>query len=154
MVPVKTCGFRRAAERNVVYAARDFARFRKQFFVDFAARYYARLRDFRQIEIESQNYFSLVRAFNQSEAEYRAGLVPRVQVDQVEQDLLSGRRNLISVCNNLEQQLDSLKIEMGLPTETPINIDLTELNHVGSLDHTTENSQAGVGNVIDKTATR
>ena len=127
------------AERNVVYAARDFARFRKQFFVDFAARYYARLRDFRQIEIESQNYFSLVRAFNQSEAEYRAGLVPRVQVDQVEQDLLSGRRNLISVCNNLEQQLDSLKIEMGLPTETPINIDLTELNQLTQSDQLSVN---------------
>ncbi len=122
------------SERNVVYAAHDFARFRKQFFADFAARYYARLRDFRQIEIESQNYFSLVRAFNQAEAEYRAGLVPRVQVDQVEQNLLAGRRNLISVCNNLEQQLDSLKIEIGLPTESPINLDLTELNELTQRD--------------------
>jgi hypothetical protein len=76
------------AERNVVYAARDFARFRKEFFFEFATQYYSIIRDFRQIEILSQNYFSLVRAFNQAEAEYRAGLVPRVQVDQVEQNLL------------------------------------------------------------------
>lgn len=118
------------AERNLVYAARDFARFRKEFFVDFADSYYGIIRAYRQIEIDSQNYFSLVRAFNQAEAEYRAGLVPRFQVDQVEQNLLSGRGALIGTCNGVEQSLDSLKLTIGIPTETPINIDLTELDEL------------------------
>lgn len=118
------------AERDLVYAARDFARFRKGFFVDFAQRYYGLIRAYRQIEIDSQNYFSLVRAFNQAEAEYRAGLVPRFQVDQVEQNLLSGRGSLIGTCNGVEQSLDSLKLAMGVPVETPINIDLTELDEL------------------------
>ncbi len=122
------------AERNLVYAARDFARFRKQFFVDFASEYYDLIRGFRGIEIESQNYFSLVRAFNQAEAEYQAGLVPRFQVDQVEQDLLGGKRSLIGVCNSLDQNLDGLKLSMGIPTETPINVNLTELNELTRLD--------------------
>ena len=118
------------AERNLVYAARDFARFRKVFFVDFADRYYSLIRAYRQIEIESQNYFSLVRAFNQAEAEFRADLVPRFQVDQVEQNLLSGRGSLIGTCNGVEQSLDSLKLAMGIPVETLINIDLTELDEL------------------------
>lgn len=118
------------AERDLVYAARDFARFRKTFFVGFADSYYSIIRAYRQIEIESQNYFSLVRAFNQAEAEYRAGLVPRFQVDQVEQNLLGGRGSLIGTCNGVEQSLDSLKLAMGIPIETPINIDLTELDEL------------------------
>ncbi len=122
------------AERSLVYAARDFARFRKQFFVDFSSQYYDLIRTFRQIEIESQNYFSLVRAFKQAEAEYKAGLVPRFQVDQVEQSLLAGRGGLIGTCNGVEQSLDRLKISIGLPTETPINVNLQELNELTRSD--------------------
>ena len=122
------------AERNLVYAARDFARFRKSFFVDFASQYYNLIASFRQIEIDSQNYFSLVRAFNQAEAEYSAGIVPRVQVDQVEQSLLNGRGRLIGTCNSVEQSLDRLKLVLGIPTETPINVDLEELNELTRVD--------------------
>ncbi len=122
------------AERNLVYAARDFARFRKEFFVAFASDYYDLIRSFRQIEIDSQNYFSLVRAFNQAEAEFQADQVPLFQVDQVEQNLLNGRGRLVGTCNQVEQALDSLKLSLGVPTETPINIDLAELNELTKLD--------------------
>lgn len=122
------------AERNLVYAARDFARFRKAFFVDFASQYYDLIASFRQIEIDSQNYFSLVRAFDQAEAEYSAGIVPRFQVDQVEQSLLNGRGRLIGTCNSVEQTLDRLKLAIGIPTETPINVDLEELNELTRTD--------------------
>lgn len=122
------------AERNVVYAARDFARFRKQFFVDFAQIYYSLILDYRRIEIDSQNYFSLVRAFNQAQAEFQTNFVPRVQVDQVEQRLLAGRGSLISICNQVEQSLDRLKLSIGLPTETAINVNLKELNELTRLD--------------------
>ena len=40
---------------------------------------------------------------------------------------LSGRRSLINSCNSLENSLDRLKLTLGLPTETAINIDLREL---------------------------
>ena len=130
------------AERNLVYAARDFARFRKEFFTDFAGTYYQLILSFRQIEIEAQNYFSLVRAFNQAEAEYQGGFVPRVQVDQVEQSLLNGRGSLIGTCNGVEQSLDSLKLSMGIPTETPINLDLTELNELTRLDQLSVSSDS------------
>ena len=122
------------AERNLVYAARDFARFRKQFFVDFAGSYYSLIVNFRRIEIESQNYFSLVRAFNQAKAEYETSFLPGFQVDQVEQQLLGGRGALIQRCNSVEQALDSLKLSIGIPTETQINVNLKELNELTRLD--------------------
>ncbi len=118
------------AERDVVYAARDFARFRKSFFFRRTSEYYSLLRNYRQIEIEAQNYFSLVRALNQAEAEERAGLQSRIQVEQIEQSMLQGRSRLITTCDNLQSRLDQLKIAMGLPTELPISLDLTELQRI------------------------
>jgi outer membrane protein TolC len=122
------------AERDVVYAARDFARFRKSLYVALASQYYSLIRAYRQVEIESQNYLTLAREFRQAEVEYRAHQMPRFQIDQVEQRVLNGRSRLIGVCNGLEQSLDSLKIRIGLPTETPININLTELEQLTRQD--------------------
>lgn len=118
------------AERNVVYAAREFARFRKTLFEDLAGQYYNLLLTYRAIEISTQDYFSHLRGFDQGEAEYRAGRLPRFQVDQFEQSTLTSRRTLISRCNTLEQAFDRLKIDIGLPTEQPINLDLTELDQL------------------------
>lgn len=115
------------AERNVVYAARDFARFRKTFYLQLATQYYNLLRTYRQVEIDSQNYISLVRVYSQRDIELGEGEIARVQIDQVEQNALSGRSSLISTCNSLENSLDQLKSRLGLPIETPINIDLAEL---------------------------
>ncbi len=120
-------------ERNLVYAARDYARFRREFFVDLASRYYELLRTFRSIEIESQNYFSLVRTYEQATAEEIRGVknAPNpVAIDQYEQSTLSGRSSLVSTWNSLERSLDALKLSIGLPTETPINIDLGELDEL------------------------
>ena len=115
------------AERNVVYAARDFARFRKTFYLQLATQYYNLLRTYRQVEIDSQNYIGLVRVYSQRDIELREGEIARVEIDQVEQNALSGRSSLIGTCNSLENSLDQLKSRLGLPIETPINIDLAEL---------------------------
>lgn len=121
------------AERNVVYAARDYARFRKQFFFNLANQYYDLLSTYRRIEIDSQNYFSLVRNFEQAQAEVRSGIQTapnQVAVDQFEQSMLGGRRGLITSCNGIERNFDSLKLDIGLPTEMPVNLDLSELEHL------------------------
>ena len=122
------------AERDLVYASRDFARFRRTLYASLTDQYYTLIRSYRQVEIESQNYMTLSRAFRQAEIEYRSNQLPRFQVDQVEQNMLRGRSRLIGVCNNLEQSLDDLKIRIGLPTETPINIALKELEQLTRQD--------------------
>ncbi|MBN2476405.1 MAG: TolC family protein [Pirellulales bacterium] len=125
------------AERDVVYAARDFARFRKELFRDLASSYYGLILNYRGIEISTQDYFSNLRAFNQREAEYRAGQRSRIEVDQVEQDALSSRSSLIGRCNSLESGLDDLKRRVGLPPELPLNLDLTELEVLTLRDEVT-----------------
>jgi len=119
------------SERNVVYAGRNFARFRKQFFFDLARTYYQDLLgSYRGIEINAQSYFAFVRALDEAEAVVRSGVSDaqsRVEIDQIEQNMLAGRSSLINSCNGLETSLDLLKLTLGLPPETPINIDLREL---------------------------
>lgn len=137
------------SERDVVYAARDFARFRKTFFFGLTNDYYALLRNYRQIEIDAQNYFSLVRALNQAEAEEEAGLQSRIQVEQIEQSMLQGRSSLISSCNRLENGIDRLKISIGIPTETLIDIDLIELEEL-----TLRDEAAVAENQVQRATTR
>ena len=118
------------SERNVVYQARDFTRFRRNFFLQLAREYYSLLQTYRRIEIDAQNYFSLVRALDQAEEEVQAAVQdapPQFEIDQIEQRMLAGQSSLIGSCNSLEASLDRLKLTMGLPTEMPINLDLTEL---------------------------
>ncbi|MDG2383837.1 MAG: hypothetical protein P8N76_19345 [Pirellulaceae bacterium] len=125
------------SERQLVYAARDFTRYRKQFFLELARQYYEILRTYREIEIASQNYFSLVRTVEQAQAEIRAEVQKapnQVAVDQYEQEMLSGRRDLINACNGLELKLDTLKLVIGLPTEAEINVNLAELDRLTLLD--------------------
>lgn len=125
------------AERDVIYAARDFARFRKTFFSDLANRYYGLLLTYRGIEIGAQDYFSTARAFHQGQAEYQANRLPRFQVDQFEQNALRSLSSLIRNCNSLERSLDDFKIQIGLPPELLIHMNLEELEQLTASDETT-----------------
>lgn len=123
------------AEREVVYATREYLRFRRQMFRDVSNQYYNLLLNFRTIEINAQDYFTTLRGFIQSQAEYRtAEKIPRIQVDQFEQNVLRARSNLVTNCFTLEAALDQLKFRLGLPTEMTINMDLTELVSISLKD--------------------
>ncbi len=118
------------SERNLVYQARDFARFRKQFFLDVSDDYYNVIRNYRRIEIAAQNYFARVRTFQQAAAEVESGVSSAPNViflNQFERSALQALASLIRDCNTLEQLLDNMKITIGVPTETKINVKLDEL---------------------------
>lgn len=125
------------AERDVVYAARNFVRYRKTLFRDLAVQYYNLLLSYRSIAINTQDYFSNLGGFLRAEAMYAADRIPRFQVDQFEQNALRSRGNLIDACNALERNLDRLKFTLGLPPETPLNLDLSELEDLTTGDEAT-----------------
>ncbi|MHB8971996.1 MAG: TolC family protein [Pirellulaceae bacterium] len=121
------------SERDLVYAARRFARFRKEFFLDIATTYYNILLTYRQVEIDAQNYFSQVLNFQQAREEVASGITMAPNViffNQYEQGVLTARSSLIRQCLRLEDELDSMKLVLGLPTETPLDVDLTELEQL------------------------
>jgi hypothetical protein len=118
------------SERNLIYAARDFMRFRKEFFLQIADSYYRILINYRRIEISAQNYFAQVRTFQQALEEVESGVSSAPNViflNEFERSALSALVDLIGVCNSFEQSLDSFKLTLGVPTETVLNVDLEEL---------------------------
>jgi hypothetical protein len=122
-------------ERDVVYAMRDYLRFRKQLFRDIANQYYNLLLNYRRIEINAQDYFTNLRGFIQSQTEYRtAEKISRIQVDQFEQNVLRARSNLVGNCFALEASLDQFKFRVGLPVEMTIYLDLAELESISLKD--------------------
>ena len=125
-------------ERNVVYAARNFARFRKLFFQQIASDYYNLLLTYRGIEINMLDFFSNQRGYQQGKYEYQLReSVPLFQVDQFEQFALQSRSRVIGSCNQFEQNLDELKLRLGIPPETPLNLDLRELDTITARDEIT-----------------
>lgn len=122
------------AERNVVYAARDFMRFRRSFYLQLATQYYNLLLSYRRVEINALNYLTLAQLFAQRQVELSQDNASRLETDQFEQNVLAGRSSLIGTCNGLENAIDRLKILLGLPTESPLNINLDEVHQLTRQD--------------------
>ena len=124
-------------ERNVVYEARSFARFRKTLFRDLGR---AVLRIAADLPRHRDRVAGLLQQLARIQSR-RSGIPGRaaapVPGGPVRADTLEAAGTLISSCNGLEQALDRLKIEIGLPPELPLNLDLTELDQLTLRDEVT-----------------
>lgn len=139
------------AERNLVYGVRSYARFRKNFYVYIAGGgelfnspfSYAGL-NLRGIGpslfAPSQGYLPTLqtsavernerenlRALNNYLALYREyqgrGDFSELQVGQVEQSILRGQGTLLARQKDLQDNLDGFKLQLGLPTRVPLELD-------------------------------
>lgn len=118
------------AERNVLYAVRDYARFRKQFYFGIVSGeqgYLSLLLQLQAILNLEANLESLRLNLRTHEALAKAGIVSLIQVDQVFQSYQAGRLRLIRAQNDLETSLDSYKIHLGLPPDLDIKLDNSQL---------------------------
>lgn len=114
------------AERNVLYAVRDFARFRKQFTFNITTGgqgYLGLLFQLQNIRNQEANLVALEQNLRLHEALYPSGTVSLVQVDQVFQQYQQGRAALIRQRADLESSLDGYKTLLGLPPELATRLD-------------------------------
>lgn len=105
------------AERDVLYQARDYERFRRTFAVDIAQRFFQVLEQVDQLKNEEANYQGLTRLRERNEALATAGRLTDIQVDQARQDELSAEDRLVAARRDLEAALDDFKFALGLPIE-------------------------------------
>jgi outer membrane protein TolC len=111
------------AERAVLYAVRDFARFRRDFYVGIKTDFLSLLTRVQAIRNTEANLTSLERSLREHEAMAAAGVTPQIQVDQVFQSVQSTRLQLVSDRASLESALDQFKIRLGLPPELEVRLD-------------------------------
>ena len=118
------------AERKVVYAIRDFARYRKTFAVQTATEFYRALQGRDGVINAWNNYQNLVTARVRTEMMAEAGRLPEFQVDQARQNEFSAQDRYIRAVQGYQQSLDRFKLSLGLPTDSPIRLDVSELERV------------------------
>ncbi len=147
------------AERNLLYAVRSFARFRKIYYTYLAGGndnifnspyslagltlrgigptltasgqgFYPTLLLEALMRNAEENVVGLERFWRTYQAYEEGGDVSRLQVDQVEQQLLQGRSTLLQRRLDLQNGLDQFKIQLGLPTRLPLELDDTLLSPI------------------------
>ncbi len=119
------------SERNVLYASRDYARFRKQFYVDVVAgngSYLTLLLRLQAIRNLQENLVRLDQSLRTHEALAEAGVVSQIQVEQVFQRYQGRKLRLIRAQNDFQNDLDDYKIRLGLPPEFEVELDDSLLN--------------------------
>jgi outer membrane protein TolC len=88
-----------------------------------AAGYLGTLLQYAQIAIDDENIAALERFLKLFQAFKEGGDISQLQVDQVEQQLLQGRSTRLTDEQQYGNALDQFKIQLGLPTALPIQLE-------------------------------
>lgn len=115
------------AERDVVYAARDYERFRRTLAVQVADRYYRILQQADEFDNERTNYENLMKLRERNEGLAQAGRLSDIQVNQALQDELRAESRVLQAEQRLAGLLDDFKVFLGLPVHCALSIDRAEL---------------------------
>jgi len=110
------------SERELVYAARDFENFRRDFFVDIASSYFDLVAQRAVIYNQERRLESVQRFYEQTQALVEAGREPPFQSRNIEQNVLTSRNALINSRESYILALDQFKVRLGLPVEMPLSI--------------------------------
>lgn len=124
----------RQDEREVLYAIRDFTQFRKEFAVNITRQYLRVLQAREAARNRDTAYRAAILSLERERALAEANLRSQSSLKQIEQGLLSYERSRITAIRNYEDQLDDLKIALGLPVTERIVLDNKELDRLQVID--------------------
>lgn len=108
------------AERDVIYAARQFEQFRREFLVSIARDYFSLTALQSSIKNQEERLKSVTNFQEQQQALVEAGRTAAFELRNVEQDLLSARNSLVNSQEVYIVALERFKIRLGVPVEAPI----------------------------------
>lgn len=115
------------AERDVVYAAREFERFRREFLVSIAVDYFDLLLQQANILNQEARLASISQQQERIAARVEAGREAAFQLRNVEQNVLRSQDTLVDAQERYILSLDRFKIRLGLPVAAPVRIVPIEL---------------------------
>lgn len=153
--PLVTMEPLRQAERDMVYAVRDFKRYQQDFVIDISSQYYATLRSRDQMLNERKNYESTIINREQSESYAKAGRIADFQAAQARQSELNAADRWTLARSEYQKALDDFRYTLGLPVDLAVEPAPSELEALASkglveLDITMgEALQSAVSNRLD-----
>lgn len=110
------------AERDLVYAARDYEDFRRSYFVSIAEDYFRLLQTVTGLQNRLLQLRSLELVVAQQQAFYEAGRVNEFDVNEARNNLLNARSSLASTREQYTLQVDRFKLRLGIPIEQPVQL--------------------------------
>lgn len=110
------------AERDLIYAARAFEDFRRNFLVSLAGDYFDLLQAQSQIANAERSLAGLRNQLASDTAKAESGRIAEFQRNISANRVLQGEADLASQRERYILLLDRFKIRLGLPVETPIDI--------------------------------
>jgi outer membrane protein TolC len=116
------------AERNVLYALRDYSRFRKRFAVQVCSAYYGVLQDLDAVRNNWNSYQNLQRNAERERDFAEEGRSTLASVGRQEAAVLNADNRWTNSVRNYREGLDEFKILLGLSTQTAIVLDSDELS--------------------------
>lgn len=116
------------AERNLVYEARDFERFRRQFLVEIAQDYFELQNTKASIANQERQLKSLRDNARRTAARVEAGRIEAFEQGIADNEVLSAEASLASQRDQLILQLERFKIRLGLPPTQKVEIADETLN--------------------------
>jgi outer membrane protein TolC len=110
------------AERNLVYAIRDFELFREDFSIDVARRFYDLVQQQQSIENEQRNLEELLFGERQAQALFDVGRTAELDVLRARRNRLNAENRLLEAEEGYELALDRFRIFLGLADDTKLDV--------------------------------
>ncbi|MBL8901410.1 MAG: TolC family protein [Planctomycetes bacterium] len=104
------------AERDSLYAVREFRRFQRTFTVSIASQFLRVLQQKANLRNALENLESLRLNADRQREFHEAGRIDIVQLGQAAQDELSAEQRVVTASAALDSALDQLKLTLGVPT--------------------------------------
>lgn len=115
------------AERDLLYALRDFVRFRKDFSVDICSQYYGVLRDRDVVRNSYESYLNFQKSAERERAFADEGRRTQAELGRLEQAQLSAENAWVNALRSYKESLDRFKIQLGLSTDAKLALEDHEL---------------------------
>ena len=117
----------RQAERNMIYAVRDFKRYQQSFVIGIASSYYSLLQSLDKLDNERKNYESAVSSREETQLRAEAGLLPLFSTDQAMQRELEAEERYTDARASYLSSLDRFKYDLGIPINLDVGPDPEDL---------------------------
>ncbi len=116
------------AERDVVYAMRDFERFRATFAVSVVGEYWNVVRQVADLANVEANYASLVDSRVRIEELFGAGRATIIDLGRSKQSEYAADAQRVAAKNRVQAAFDRFKLTLGLPITAQVDLDPAELD--------------------------
>lgn len=110
------------AQRNLVYAVRDFEQTKRDFMVGIASAYLDVLLTKRMLVNEEENYRRVIVSTRRSRRMADANRMSQSEFDQSRQSELSARNGWIGAFESYDASLEAFKGQLGLPPDAKIDL--------------------------------